>query len=406
MAAMAPGRWTPWLLAMALAALGPAAAVTVAGRAVVQEGTPGTDGPLQAPRGPAPPALLLVSSPAERKVAYARLAGDEAMGGILRPLVDSGLGGPCGLAYDAARSALYVADPPSRRILRYVLRVRRCAGHGCILDYGLELEGTELVVLQGVLSAWVAVDSTGSLYWTDQEARSVSRLDAGVLRRLVSGSLTAGDIVAVPQQELEALAAVAAPGGALRAAAEALYEAAASSQVATPAGVAADGTAVYWANQAQGLQRGSVAAGPAAPPLQAVPLTNATEAAYGVAGARGAVLFTDSERRLSAIGRIDGRVTTLAQGFGAPRGVVWDGDGTAFVADMGGSAIYALPCGSHVGGGRIHRVLDFHGPFGLALVRAADPAFGEALDSGAARTRAVAGLTLALAATLRPRSWP
>lgn len=335
-----------------------------------------------------PPALLIMSSPAERKVSYAELLDFKAVDGVVQPLIDSGLGGPCGIAYHSSSGALYVADPPKRKILRYHILARRCQGSHCKLVHELVVKGVQLVVAQNVLSAWVAVDGAGSLYYTDQETNSVNKIDINVLHRLIARSLRAGDLKFVSEQEVRALAAAGmsqefgsqaqqraavASEAALRASIVSLYQAGGSSHVGMPTGVMSDGGLVYWANQAVGT--GSVAVGSASLQTsgdffaQTFAVSNATDPAYGIAGTRSMILYAGQEM-LFGVGKVSGVVSTLSDALTAPRGIVWDGDSTVYIADMGGNAVFSVPCGRPENQ-PLHHVVDFHGPFGLALLRPA-----------------------------------
>merc|ERR1719313_2061200 len=70
-----------------------------------------------------PNKYLIISAPTLGKVVYTKLPDDVTTGpsGDPKPLIDSGLKMPMGLAVDHKRNALYVADPELRKVLCYTL---------------------------------------------------------------------------------------------------------------------------------------------------------------------------------------------------------------------------------------------------------------------------------------------
>merc|ERR1719207_275982 len=70
-----------------------------------------------------PGKYLIISAPTLSKVVYTKLPDDVTTGpsGDPKPLIDSGLKMPSGLAVDHKRNSLYVADPALRKVLCYGL---------------------------------------------------------------------------------------------------------------------------------------------------------------------------------------------------------------------------------------------------------------------------------------------
>lgn len=161
-----------------------------------------------------------------------------------------------------------------------------------------------------------------------------------------------------------------------------LYDTASQEKVQSPYSMASDSFFVYWANQANGQQQGSVVAGfktqlgsasdsdstTAAPTTTAAATSGAATSsdgataatgatasstatnavasgdypkalaqnapkAMGVCTARNKVFFTGETQYLYGVGSTGGSVTEVYTGLGSPRGCAYDGDSTLYVAD-------------------------------------------------------------------------
>ncbi|CAJ1404049.1 unnamed protein product [Effrenium voratum] len=390
---------------------------------------------------PLPPRFLIISSPEERIVSYAQVSDDyTAVKGLVKPLLQD-VSIPKGLAYDAQHSRLFVADPGARRIRAWKLFLERCltpeekagmlgaavtdpfttdAAEGptaCDLPWTLRA-GHEVTVVSDVSSEWVSVDKDGNLYYSDQNKKSVNKIDATLLLNLIHGEIQPAELKHRPagrafaeslrqegKEAMEVKAGLADAGEALTdsvkgaagmlgsASATAisavlptvsddsileLFQAADSPHVATPGGIASDTVQVYWANQDHGFEKGSIGTGFAAPSLSAEgpktgKLTNQTEHSFGLAVTRNAVIFSDGGAVYGVSKFGGGAATPLNGNFIISRGLVWDGSGSIFVADEGASAVYAMPCSILAENQPIQQVLQLHGAFGLALVQPTDP---------------------------------
>merc|ERR1719162_1162957 len=111
--------------------------------------------------------MLLISSPMERKVSYAQIQNFQSVGGVVLPLLDAGLVGPYGIAWDGPRSALYVCDGALRKILRVQLQAFKCTQQCGGIEYQLKAVGNRYVVVEGVIAQWASVDAEGNLFFTD-----------------------------------------------------------------------------------------------------------------------------------------------------------------------------------------------------------------------------------------------
>lgn len=359
---------------------------------------------------------MLISSPMERKVSYVQVSDNfKAVGGIVRPLVDAGLALPRGIAYDPRESRLFVADPSKRHIVSYYVEAKRCKEDPartttpdpmgadpasspirCKLDY--ELVAKEPVeIMQDVQAAWVALDKDGNLYYSNQERRSISRMDRALVEDIVRGDVKSGEVTVHSQQDISAIGAMAAGADDLGEESKKLAEEAQSEALETsvmelfqakqnvmmdvPGGVSADTSDVYWANQAGGTTKGTILGGSISSDAEASsvasdasgPITKVADAAYGVAATFDSVVFSDGAQTVFGVSKYGGNATALSQGFVAARGLVWDGKSTAYVADQGANMVYAMSCGRLKENQPVHAVTSMHDPFGLAFIKSTDP---------------------------------
>mmetsp|Transcript_13368 Transcript_13368/g.20294 ORF Transcript_13368/g.20294 Transcript_13368/m.20294 type:complete len:92 (+) Transcript_13368:419-694(+) len=63
----------------------------------------------------------------------------------------------------------------------------------------------------------------------------------------------------------------------------------------------------------------------------------------------------------------DGSTTELVSGLGMPRGLVWDGDNTVYVADQAANKVFSVPVGRFMDNAPIEQSVLCQGVFGLAL---------------------------------------
>jgi len=87
----------------------------------------------------------------------------------------------------------------------------------------------------------------------------------------------------------------------------------------------------------------------------------------GVAKSTNMLFFTAAKNYLYAI-TSSGRAVQLTDTFQEPRGLVWDGIGSLFVADQGAGAIYIVPSGEAKEKRQVKKVFDTEGAFGVAVV--------------------------------------
>ncbi|CAK0883156.1 unnamed protein product [Prorocentrum cordatum] len=336
----------------------------------------------------AQPVFLLMSSPAEQKVSYTLLQDPEVPAAAILPLIDSGLGEPHGIAYDPIGSILYVADFAEEAILCYRIGVQKCARNDCTLEYELVVDSVQMHVAYSVKTSWVSLDHYGNLFYSDEAKKSINRIDIMLLRKIHAGLVTGEQLKHSHESQL-AKAAGATPDQAkkvtitseylelMETSIVSLYEAGAGANIGTPAGVASDGVEVFWTNQEGGIVNGSVTGGLVEPQAisKTITVANVTANAYGIALTSTQVLFTDKENFVYIVSKSGGAVTALTSGLHSPRGLVWNGYYTSFVADSGSDAVFSFPTGDASENQPLQLIASFHDPFGIALIKATDPAF-------------------------------
>lgn len=366
-----------------------------------------------------PKQFLLISSPMEKKICYTALEDFKATPtGAVSPLIDAGLQSPQGIAVDKIGGYLFVADSYAGKIFRYKLVVK---------EDKLMTTGVQLTVISGKYPRWVAMDINQNLYYSDPENGFVGKLDAGTIERIAAGEIKAEELVSRQEKEEEAVKEVEAQQtqSAVHAPATPppepqpemmmLYQKGANPHVVRPSGVATNGVSVFWGNEASGTSSGSIVAGecdPVAPAtatggegqssqaFSSTVLSTNTNKVFGVTMTHNVVVYADASRSVYGVPISGGPVATFLDQLEAPRGLVWDGDGTVYVADQAGSVVYSFPSGK-LAATKQSRVVVLHDAFGVALVSENDPGFAEqfkAKNQGVS-TGFLWSLTIVLAAT-------
>jgi len=277
---------------------------------------------------------LILSAPRLSKVVYMKIGDPDR---TTQPLVESGLKSPQGVAVDQKRQKLYVADPDSRKIFSYSL----VFNNGVLIT-----DGNQKVAAQNVEARWVAVDGVGNIFFTDERDNLVQRVNAEKILR--------GD----PTPTV-------------------LYNGINVAQVSAPGGIAVDNFHVFWANKAVGTLVGSVVKGYENPPETNVAASvkaiakNAVKV-YGVCISQSNVFYSDKETYLYAVKKSGGAIATVTDKLMQPRGCSWDGDGTVYVADKAGNAVYMFPGNMNtLTPMKMTKVIDFEDAFGVAVISGA-----------------------------------
>lgn len=280
---------------------------------------------------------LIISAPRNSRISYVNIHEGGNVGDAKpKTLIDTGLQHPQGLAIDQKRKRLFVADPDVNKIYAYQLIIH---------DDSITTDGTQTVIAQNAESRWVAVDGLGNVFFSDEPSNQILSIPAESSLR--------GDTK--PQV---------------------VYSGNEMSAVNQPGGIAVDGFHVFWTNKHFGTQAGSVVKGSEHPSTGALPsnavhvLAKNTEKSYGLCMALGNIFYTNDNTYLYGVKK-DGNsgITEVSNKLKHPRGCVWDGDGTVYVADRGANAVYSFAGNMHtLGQADLEKKFDVEDAFGLTVV--------------------------------------
>lgn len=252
---------------------------------------------------------------------------------------ENGAKAPTGVCVDQNRGGLYITEPGDQIINRYPLYPDPSTGT-------LEV-GPPLAVVTSVSARWCAVDATGNLFFSSEGANDIYKVPAASLIDLPmqflegagqKASPAAGTYKTTAVPDLAGDPVLGEPGK--------LYVGENVPTVSGPGGVAVDNFRVFWTNKALGTQVGSVVQGFESPSRAsrgetAVIAQNANKV-YGVCLSANNLFYTE-EKAVHGVKKFGGSIATISTGFHSPRGCAWDGDGTIYVADKGGQAVFSFP---------------------------------------------------------------
>ncbi|CAD7946640.1 unnamed protein product [Amoebophrya sp. A25] len=257
--------------------------------------------------------FLLASSPLHSRVSYVALDPLRGTTSLIKPLITPGgvVDSPQGICIDGPRNRLYVCDPgsKSKKVFWFELQVRGPAE--------LKVVGQGKAAALQVEPQWCTVDHVGNLFFTD----------------------AVGSIKKVPAEALMG-EGVSSPS-----VVEELYNPNSAPQLSTPAGLTTDNMFLFWGNSELGTVKGSLGRAPQNNFYtgQTVRIAANAEKVYGVCTVGSELYFTEEKLKIHAVKKTGGTIVQVADTFVEPRGCIWDGEGSVFVADRKGGAIYELP---------------------------------------------------------------
>lgn len=281
------------------------------------------------------PKYLIVSTPASNKVMYMSLParGAPAIGDArgLKPLIQTNLTYPQGIAVDEYRKMLYVADPKLHKVVRYPLQ-----------HVGDQLAvGPKEDVAVGVETRAIAVDGLGNVWFTDEPTHRILRVTAA---KIEAKNTTAEEMF------------VGSP------------------HINAPGGIAVDNFFVYWLNKREGTSVGSLIRGLQQDEGNAsvTSLASNADKCYGVCLALGNIFYTDESNHVYGINRASTAAhnpVAVTSDLGQPRGCSFDGDNTVYVADRAGNAVYQFASNMNtlMANRQMTKVIDLPGAFGVAV---------------------------------------
>jgi len=217
-----------------------------------------------------PPGFLIISSPSLKQVLWTVRQNMQTKPGRAFPLIDHGLDQPKGLAFDQKHGFLYVADSGAQKIFRYTLIIDKSGAKPHISTTHLRLT---LVQNCGPVE-WVTLDDAGNLFYSSGRTNNINKISVEVMRELASGELQASALTLVSEKTLQA-EQIASRAKRLTSKNDALptdpppvvphiysiYEAKLIKLVARPGAICVDGSDLYWTNQENGVNAGTVVQG-------------------------------------------------------------------------------------------------------------------------------------------------
>jgi len=262
--------------------------------------------------------FLVMTLPTLRQVAYIKLPDP-----TLRVLVLSGLVAPKSLAVDTKMYRLYVTDSAQQKVFWYQLS---------IIGDKLIQNGQQHIALEGVETNNIAVDGAGNMYFTGKQLVLPPQSPVpGVWRNsnmaLYTGATKVPSVVYTGANTGSPAKYVAASG------------------------VATDNLNVYWGNAQQGQTAGTIVKAPAGGGTP-VALSLEEDSARAIAITPVSVFYTTNEGVHGvAKSKIDSSCSEnscvkVSAEVQDPQGIVWDGDGTVYVADAAQGKIFSFPAGS------------------------------------------------------------
>lgn len=257
--------------------------------------------------------FLIVSSSSTHQIAYAPIPQaqdgwdqEKRQGDLkLRTLISDGLTFPQGIAVDAWRRHLYVADPSLNELVFYKLNP---SGPDRLNV------GAQQVAAKGVEVRWVAVDDLGNVFFTVESTHRIMRITAENIDR---GSTQA----------------------------EVVFDGNKNNMVNAPGGIAIDNYFAWWSNKLDPDKAGTIVQSLHSEGSDTKKLLNFNAKTYGVCAAVNNIFFTDETKNLYGIPRLGGisEPVKVSQGFEEARGCAWDGANTVYVADKKKNAVYQFP---------------------------------------------------------------
>lgn len=302
---------------------------------------------------------VIASFPMLRQVNYAMLPNP-----VWRPLIASGLHKPEAVSVDADNQRLFVADAVAKTVVAYRFQ---------ILSNGrLMTDGHQRVVLQEVIPRGLFVDVRGTLYVAGRHEPPPPAMPLEGIFKQDAHSISSAFVSGVtPQPRVLWTRANTAPASAPS-----------SPRLFEPSCLTGDALTLFWANRVrpEGVSGAVVSADAEVPELQPEdslrPLADNVDEVTALAltpnfafyAGAGQVYGTPRQKAYETCG--DGGVMCPSVIFQDgqelnPTAMMWDGDGTVYMADHRLGAIFSFASGSlsrHL----LTKVADASGVWGLA----------------------------------------
>jgi len=297
-----------------------------------------------------PTRYLIVSVPKDRQIGYFKLPSL-----VYSLLVLNGPISPKAICVDQTNARLFVSDAPSLKIFWYQLIV--------LPDGKLITDGQQHVAVEGVNPKWLTVDGAGNLYFTGKVIAPPPFVTTEAVFMHSAINIATGTTINPTEIWNRANSGQPSP---------AVFE---------PSGLATDNFHLYWGNSAGGTNYGSVVKGASTPP-DVQPELSVGAVADNADSVRGLVLTPTNIFYSTPAGVYGISKNKVGKGCGTetckllsaqvrnPQGIVWDGDGTIYVAnaDVEKGAVFSFPSNGPLNKHTMVKLLDLAGVFGLDML--------------------------------------
>jgi hypothetical protein len=291
---------------------------------------------------------VIATFPRWRTVNYVRLPDL-----VWRPIITD-LVAPHSIAVDEDRARLYIADTGAAKIFWYQLT--------SMPGGQLMISGSQKVAVSTVSARNLALDLQGSLWFSGASTPlppipSIDAIWKQSLHNIDSSSLTGVPIDASPVWRTKELLPT------------------------VPAPLALDAFSIYFGSDGQGKKKGAVIK-----TAQEVPIANPSNSVKAMAdnfdktysvAVTPTALFYGVEKGIYGIlktkgggscGAKDAQCTLVTKQVQKPTSMIWDGDGSIYLADAGAGAIYSFASGS-VTPHALEKVIDAAEVYGMDIFR-------------------------------------
>lgn len=271
---------------------------------------------------------LVASFPDLRQVAYVHLPDN-----VWRPLAVGNIGRPDSVALDGQHMRLFVSDPPQSVIWWYSLMIRP--------DGFLMTDGPRHAAVENFVVGELAVSGQGDLYFTGYPKTAPNASAYNCIFRQDAVNLRSG--ISQSPVEVYSRSDSGSP----------------DPKVWLASGVAVDAMNIYWGNQEQGMQYGSIVRGSrkglglTGVQMPVAPMNMALNKTISLASTGTHIFWLSPEGVYSMLKTTSQLIRDPKQGLVAkppvdgkawnPRSIAWDGENTLYLSDTSKGVIYSLP---------------------------------------------------------------
>lgn len=272
---------------------------------------------------------------------------------VWRPLVNTGLGNPTSIVVDETRNRLYIADTAQAKIFWYQL---------IVLPGGqLVSDGRQHVAVQMMVPRQLTLDLEGNLWFSGKSAPVPPAVSVDGIWKQSLMTIDQSSSTGKPIDAAQIWTSM--------------------NTGSTVSSLVLDAFNIYYGNDLDGKTKGSIVKA-----SKTVPLSNPSsglsamadnaDTTYSVAvtptalfyGADNAIYGVLKTKVGGACGATGDLCQLITDAVKKPTAMIWNGDGTVYVADNGGGAIYAFASGS-VSPHALEKVLDAGEVYGLDIYK-------------------------------------